>query len=55
METSGVVYKVDCDDCLKRYTGETVRKSKKRMKVRMMEKNREKIKNPLSISLCGVM
>ena len=32
MENSGVVYEVDCNNCLKRYTGETGRKLKKRMK-----------------------
>ena len=26
METSGVVYEVDCNNCLKKYTGETGRK-----------------------------
>ena len=31
METSGVVYEVDCNNCLKRYTGETGRKLKERM------------------------
>ena len=25
METSGVVYEVDCNNCLKKYTGETGR------------------------------
>ena len=32
METSGVVYDVDCNNCLKKYTGETGRKLKGRMK-----------------------
>ena len=32
METSGVVYEVDCNNCLKKYTGETGRKLKERMK-----------------------
>ena len=32
METSAVVCKVDCNKCLKRYTGETGRKLKERMK-----------------------
>ena len=33
METSGVVYEVDCNNCLKRYTGdETGGKLKERMK-----------------------
>ena len=34
METSGVVYEVDCNNCLKKYTGETGRKLKERMKER---------------------
>ena len=33
METSGVVYEADCNNCLKRYTGnESGRKLKERMK-----------------------
>ena len=32
METSGTVYKVDCNNCLKKYTGETGRKLRERMK-----------------------
>ena len=32
METSGVVYEVDCNNCLKKYTGETGRKFKERIK-----------------------
>ena len=32
METSGAVYEVDCNDCLKKYKGETGRKLKERMK-----------------------
>ena len=32
MESSGVVYEVDCNNCFKRYTGETGRKLKERMK-----------------------
>ena len=32
METSAVVCKVDCNNCLKKYTGETGRKLKERMK-----------------------
>ena len=32
METSGVVYEVDCNNCLKKYTRERVRKLKARMK-----------------------
>ena len=32
METSGVVYEVDCNNCLKKYIGETCRKLKERMK-----------------------
>ena len=34
METSGVVYEADCNcnNCFKRYTGETARKLKERMK-----------------------
>ena len=32
METSGVMYEVDCNNCLKKYTGETGRKLKERMK-----------------------
>ena len=31
METSGVVYEVDCNTCLKKYTGETGRKLKERI------------------------
>ena len=33
MGTSGVVYKVDCNTCLKKYTGETGKTLKERMKV----------------------
>ena len=32
METSGVVYEVDCNNCLKKQKGETGRKLKARMK-----------------------
>ena len=32
METSGVVYEVDCNNCLKKYAGETGRKFKERIK-----------------------
>ena len=32
METSGVVFEVDCNNCLKKYTGETGRKWKERIK-----------------------
>ena len=32
METSGVVYEVDCNNFLKKYTGETGRKLKERIK-----------------------
>ena len=32
MENLGVVYEVDCNNCLKMYTGETGRKVKERMK-----------------------
>ena len=32
METAGVVYEVDCNYCLKKYTRERVRKLKARMK-----------------------
>ena len=32
METSGVVYEVNCNNYLKKYTGETGRKLKERMK-----------------------
>ena len=32
METSGVVYEVECDNCFRNYTGETGRKLKGRMK-----------------------
>ena len=32
METSGVVYEVDCNNCFKKYTGETGRKLKERIK-----------------------
>ena len=32
METSGVVYEGDCNNCLKKYTGETGRKLKERIK-----------------------
>ena len=32
MESSGVVYEVDCNDCIKKYTGETGRKLKERIK-----------------------
>ena len=32
METSGVVYEVDCDNYFKKYTCETGRKLKERMK-----------------------
>ena len=32
METSRVFYKVDCNNCLKRYTGEPGKKMKERMK-----------------------
>ena len=32
MESSGVVYEVDCNNCFKKYTGETGRKLKERMK-----------------------
>ena len=32
METSSVLCEVDCNNCLKKYTGETGRKLKKRMK-----------------------
>ena len=32
METSGVVFEVDCNNCLKQYTGETGRKWKERIK-----------------------
>ena len=32
METSGLVYKVDCNNCFKKYTGETGTKSKVTMK-----------------------
>ena len=28
METSGVVYEVDCNNCFKKYTGKTGRKLK---------------------------
>ena len=31
METSGVVYEVDCNNYFKKYTGETDRKWKERM------------------------
>ena len=46
METSDVAYEVACNNCLKQYTGKTVRtlNKKKRKNIRMMEKNREKIK-----------
>ena len=33
METSGLVYEVDCNNCFKKYTGETGRKLKVKMKV----------------------
>ena len=37
METSGIVYEVDCNNCFKRYTGETGRKWKKEWKnIRVM-------------------
>ena len=32
METSGVFYEVDCNNCIKKYTGETDRELKERMK-----------------------
>ena len=32
METSGVVYEVECNNCLKMYTGEKGKKLKERMK-----------------------
>ena len=32
MESSGVVYEVDCNNSFRNYTGETGRKLKKRMK-----------------------
>ena len=32
METSGVVYELECNNCLKMYTGETGKKLKERMK-----------------------
>ena len=32
METSGVVYEVDCNNCLNKCTGETGRTLKERMK-----------------------
>ena len=32
METSGVVFEVDCNNCLKQHTGETGRKWKERIK-----------------------
>ena len=32
METSGVVYEVDCNNCFKKYTSETGRELKERMK-----------------------
>ena len=32
METQSAVYEVDCNNCLKKYTGETGRKLKQRMK-----------------------
>ena len=33
MGTSGLVYEVDCNNCFKKYTGETGRKLKVTMKV----------------------
>ena len=46
METSVVVYQVDSNNCLKKYTYETGRKLKKKKwkNIRMMEKNHKKIK-----------
>ena len=42
METSGVVYEVDCNNSLKKYAGKTGRNWKKEWKnIRMVEKNRE--------------
>ena len=32
MVISGVVYEVDCNNCLKQYTGQAARKLKERMK-----------------------
>ena len=42
METSGVVYEVDCNNSLKKYAGKTGRNWKKEWNnIRMVEKNRE--------------
>ena len=43
MNTSGVVYEVDCNICLKKYTGNTGKKLKERMKEQKNdgEKSRE--------------
>ena len=44
MKTSGVVYEVDCNNCLKKYTGEAGGKLKERMKEHG-EKSRKKKHN----------
>ena len=51
-ETLGVVCELDCHNCLKKYTGETGRKLKKRMKEH--SDDGEKLRN-LVIPLCGMI
>ena len=45
METTSTVYEVGCNKCLEKYTSETGRKLKQKMKeMKMVEKTRKKIK-----------
>ena len=50
MGTSGVVYEVDCNNCLQKYTGETGRKLKERMK----EHNDDGEKSPKDKKITGI-
>ena len=51
METSGVVYEVDCKNCFKKYTGKTGRKLKERMNEhRNDEEKMWKYKKPTGLS-----
>ena len=51
METLGVVYKVDCNNCWKKYTGETGRKFKEKLKEHKDDREKsQKDKNTTGLS-----
>ena len=51
METSGVVYEVDCDNYFKKYTCETGRKLKERMKEHKNDGERSRAGKKITVVL----